>query len=163
MTGIDLPLVLGSLQSLLAELFHGPAETECWILDGGSRKDLFHTLEGLNARQASAHPVPGRASVAGHASHLHFSLELLNRWSRGENPFLDVNWQSSWSVQSVTDEEWPQLLAALRAQADAWQAAVPQPREWERIEITGAMASAAHVAYHLGAIRQLSALVGERD
>jgi len=161
MTGLDSPLALGYLQSLLAELFDGPAETECWILDGGTGKHLFGTLDGLDARQASARPVPGHASVAGHANHLRFSLELLNRWSRGENPFLDVDWQSSWSVQSVTDEEWRELLAALRAEADAWQAAVPQPREWERIAFTGAMASAAHVAYHLGAIRQLSALVGE--
>ncbi|MHC4222405.1 MAG: DinB family protein, partial [Planctomycetota bacterium] len=152
MTEFDSALVLDSLQALLAELFHGPAETECWILDGGTRMDLFGTLDGLDARQASARPVPGHASVAGHANHLRFSLELLNRWSRGENPFLDVDWQSSWSVQSVTDEEWRQLLAALRAEADAWQAALPRPREWDRIELTGAMASAAHVAYHLGVV-----------
>ena len=32
-------------------------------------------------------------------------------------------------------------------------------REWDVISRTGSMASAAHLAYHLGAIRQLVAIV----
>ena len=159
MTTFDSSLALDALRALLAELFHGPSKTECWVLEGGSKKDLFHTLEEMSADRASAQPVPGRSSVAGHTNHLRFHLELLNRWTRGENPFADADWQSSWNLQSVTDDEWRDLRAMLRGEAEAWQAALTQPREWDRISITGALASAAHVAYHLGAIRQLAALV----
>ena len=161
MGSLDAPLVLGALQTLLAELFDGPAPDSSWVLHRGAGTELFVMLRGLSAKQASATPVPGRSTIAGHANHLRFSLELLNRWTRGENPFMDADWQGSWRVQTVSDEEWRDLLAALRAEADAWRDAVVAPREWEPIALTGALASAAHVAYHLGAIRQLAVLAAE--
>jgi len=155
---VDLDAALASLQALLRELFHGAAaEGGTWILDRAPGSGLLDTLDALSAKEASARPVPGRATVAGHAHHLRFSLGLLNRWAGGENPFAGADWPGSWRVQTVDDAAWRELRDALRREALAWERAVVAPRTWEPMALTGALASAGHVAYHLGAIRQLAA------
>ena len=44
---------------------------------------------------------------------------------------------------------------ALAREAHAWMESVAQPRVWNDTTMTGALASAVHLAYHLGAIRQI--------
>jgi len=46
---------------------------------------------------------------------------------------------------------------ALRAEALNWIDAIQQPRELNDVELTGIIGSIAHLAYHLGAIRQIDA------
>ena len=45
----------------------------------------------------------------------------------------------------------------LAAEVATWERAVAEPRELDGIELTGVLASIAHLAYHLGAIRQILA------
>lgn len=159
MPNLDADLVTGGVHRLLVELFDGPDPRGAWILN---RDDagLLSTLERLSAVQASARPIPGRASVAGHANHLRYSLELLNRWAGGdENAFAEADWPGSWAVQAVTDDEWRRLREALRTEAHAWMVASRAPREWDRVALTGLISTAAHAAYHFGAIRQLLGLL----
>ena len=160
MPDLDSSLVRKSVHTLLEELFVRPNPSGSWILNryDSALLDLF---DEINAEQASARPIPGRSSVAGHANHLRFSLELLNRWAKGENPYGDADWAGSWRIQSVTEAEWQQLRDALRDEARAWMEAVQVPRQWDEVSLTGTIASAAHAAYHVGAIRQLLGLVEE--
>jgi hypothetical protein len=44
---------------------------------------------------------------------------------------------------------------ALRREADAWRASLGQPRPLDEAELTIIIGSIAHLAYHLGAIRQI--------
>lgn len=155
MSNLDPQLVFSSLRRLLTELIDGPSEKMSFILNPGDA-GLLANVERLSAEQASAKPIPGRSSLAGHVGHLRYSLELLNRWSRGEeNPFADADWPGSWHHQTVTEPEWRDLRDALAAEAHAWTGAVEQPREWDALTLTGAISSAAHLAYHLGSIRQV--------
>jgi hypothetical protein len=158
MPDLDSRLVLKSVHTLLEELYIDPNPEGSWILN---RDDvgLLDLIDEFSAGQASAHPIPGRSSLAGHVNHLRFSLELLNRWSKGEEAFADADWKGSWSFQTVTESEWQQLRDALRDEAQAWMEAIQVPRTWDEMALTGAIASAAHAAYHVGAIRQLVGLV----
>ena len=72
-----------------------------------------------------------------------------------ENPFADADWESSWSVRQVDDAQWQSLRDELRQLATSWTEAAKQPRDWDEISFTGALASVTHIGYHLGAIRQL--------
>ena len=56
---------------------------------------------------------------------------------------------------TVTDAAWTQLREQLRGQARAWQEAVRQPRALTNDELNGVVGSVVHLAYHLGAIRQI--------
>jgi hypothetical protein len=142
-----------SLVTLLRELLDGPSEKAAFVLNPGDR-GLLASLDALSAEAASARP-GGRSSVAAHVDHLRYGFELLNRWGRGENPWADADYAASWERQHVSDEQWRLLRSALADEARAWSAASGERSDWDAETLTGALASAVHLAYHLGAIRQI--------
>jgi hypothetical protein len=82
----------------------------------------------------------------------------MNRWAGGEeNPFADADWNASWQRTTVTEEQWQSLRDRLAREGAAWQKVVESRSDWNEITATGALSSAAHTAYHLGAIRQILA------
>jgi hypothetical protein len=149
------PSVRDSLTTVLRELLDGAGEP-CWVLNAGD-SGLLASLDALSASAASARP-GGRSSVAAHADHLRYGLSLLNRWAAGEeNPFAGADYAASWRRQQVDDAGWRELRDALAREAHAWLAAVQQPRDVDGMELTGIIAGTVHLAYHLGAIRQVDA------
>jgi hypothetical protein len=90
-------------------------------------------------------------------NHVRYGLSLLNRWSQGESPFTDADWAASWKKTSVTDAEWEALRIQLRDEAARWLVVLRTPREVQGIELSGMIGSIAHLAYHIGAIRQINA------
>ena len=141
-----------SLGLLFAELVDGAAEAGDML----NPKDpgLLRSLDRLSSDAASATPTGG-ASVAAHAEHLRYGLSLLNRWAGGENPFVDADWSASWRTTTVSDAEWERLRQGLRDEAQRWLETLRTPREVDEVELNGMIGSIAHLAYHLGAIRQL--------
>jgi hypothetical protein len=142
-----------TLAALLGELVDGPPG-EAYMLNQGD-PGLLRSLDKLTARDASA-AVPGGAPVAAHVDHLRYGLSLMNRWSAGENPFGGADWSASWRKTSVSDAEWQELRTGIRAEAHRWLAAVREPRDVSAVELNGIVGSIAHLAYHLGAIRQIN-------
>lgn len=55
----------------------------------------------------------------------------------------------------MSDAEWERLRAGLREEAHRWLEALRAPREVKEVELNGMIGSIAHLAYHLGAIRQI--------
>ena len=146
-----------ALSTVLTELLDGSASDSGWVLNP---KDpgLLRSLAALSAADASAVPPDGRSSIAAHVDHVRYGLALLNRWSQGEeNPFASADWTASWKRTKVSEPEWSTLRNELQSEARKWQAAIREPREFSDDELNGYLASAAHLAYHLGAIRQMSA------
>lgn len=146
-----------ALSTLLTEIFEGPPGAEAFILNPGD-PGLLKQIESLSAELASNRPIPGKTTVASHVDHVHYGLSLLNRWAAGEeNPWKDADWKASWQRTAVTEDEWKKLCLRLREAAADWRQALENRGEWSEIAATGALASAAHTAYHLGAIRQILA------
>ncbi len=103
-------------------------------------------------------PAPGLNTIGGHAFHVHYLLQLTNAFIRGETPTPD--WESSWSQQSFSSDEWDALRASLRAEYDGVLAFLMTKPDWpEQDWLMGAMALIPHVAYHVGSIRQLKPIV----
>ena len=50
---------------------------------------------------------------------------------------------------------WDEIRRALRDDAHRWLALLGTPRDVPSIGVTGMISSIAHLAYHLGAIRQI--------
>jgi hypothetical protein len=151
-----------SLQTLFKELVAGAPDDAAYILnprDAG----LLRTLDDLPAEAASASR-DGGATVAAHTAHLAFALSLLNRWTAGENPFAGADWAAAWRVGAVDEARWKELRQELRREATRWGEELPRSRDVDARELNGMIASVAHVAYHLGAIRQIApATRGPRD
>ena len=145
--------ITGMMTTLLSELVDGAPEGAAFMLNPGDA-GLLRSLERLSAHDASRSS-DGGATIAAHVDHLRYGLSLMNRWAGGENPFTDADWSRSWETASVSDAEWQRLRTELADEAHRWLAAVGTPREVAEIELNGMMGSIAHLAYHLGAIRQI--------
>ena len=142
-----------TLATLFSELVNGAPKDGAYILNAGD-DGLLGSLDKLSAQAASALTVTG-SSIAAHVDHLRYGLSLMNRWSAGENPFGTADWSTSWKKTTVSDEEWRTRRAGLRTEATRWLEALRTPRDVQPIELNGIVGSIAHLAYHLGAIRQI--------
>jgi hypothetical protein len=141
-----------TLGTLLGELIDGPGAAACMLNRGDV--GLLRSLDTLSARYPSA-AVAGGTSVAAHVDHLRYGLALLNRSIRGQKPFVDADYAASWQRGTVSHTEWAARRDALRAEAYAWREALEHSRDVTGDELTAVVASVAHLAYHLGAIRQI--------
>jgi hypothetical protein len=151
-----------SLDCLFRELVHGAPETGAFVLNPRDR-GLLASLDQLNAADASVSR-DGGASVAAHAAHLAYGLSLLNRWAAGENPYADADWSAAWRIADVREEEWAGIRRRLRDEAERWHEALRSDRSIGGVELNGVLASIAHLAYHLGAIRQIQPRIrGPKD
>ncbi|HXD20731.1 MAG TPA: hypothetical protein VN654_27160 [Vicinamibacterales bacterium] len=145
-----------ALTRLFSELVDGTSErTGAFILNSGDL-GLLRSLERISAADASR-SVSGGATIAAHAQHLRYGLSLMNRWaSEGGNPFADATWDAAWKTSAVDEPAWSEIRGGLRAEAHRWLKTLSSPRDVTDAEFTGMIASIAHLAYHLGAIRQIS-------
>ena len=73
------------------------------------------------------------------------------------NPWVGADWEASWRRTTVSEEQWRKLRDDLRRHVGLWQKHVAVRTDWSDIAAAGALSSAAHTAYHLGAIRQILA------
>lgn len=150
------PQPIGSvLQTLLHEGIRADRGGTTWFVDGSG---LLASVRDLDAERASRSLSDGGATVAGHVEHVRWFLALLNAFARGERPAID--WSSSWTVHGVDEAEWRALLDDVAREADELKqhfAHDLDPQVEERL--LPAVATVAHVAYHLGAVRQMIKVV----
>lgn len=122
--------------------------------DGSGNHGLLATLDNLSAAQASQ--TMHGTSIAGHARHSALHLDVIVRWERDgdRGPF---DWKGSFLPAEVGDEEWDELRVRLRGAYDALCAFARTQKDGEATgDATGSLTGGvAHVAYHLGAIRQM--------
>jgi hypothetical protein len=152
MPAIDIGAALSRLFSELAE---GAGEGGAFVLNSGD-PGLIRSLDKLSAADASR-SVNAGATIAAHALHLRYGLSLMNRWAaEGGNPFADATWDVAWKTSTVDERSWQDIRDGLRREAERWQQALGTRRDVSEIELMGMVGSVAHLAYHLGAIRQIS-------
>ena len=146
-----------SLQTLFSELVDGAdADGGAYVLNSGDA-GLLRSLDALSAADASR-SVHGGATIAAHAQHLRFGLSLMNRWAReGGDPFADAAWDAAWRVGAVDDERWAEIREGLRTETREWLGVLRSPRSVASVELNGMIGSIVHLAYHLGAVRQIAA------
>ena len=142
-----------TLPTLFAELIDGASQPEAYMLNR-SDPGLLRSLDKLSATAASA-PTPHGSSIAAHVEHLRYGLSLMNRWAAGENPFDNADWTASWRKTRVYAAQWKQLREEFAEEAHRWLQSLKNPREIDQSELNSVVGSVAHLAYHVGAIRQI--------
>ena len=139
------------LREIVRESYEGgvPGEgTE--YLDHSS--GIWNTLRPLSAERASARP-DGHPSIAAHARHMAFHLRVSAEWVQGIR--MKRDWPGSFEPQTVDDAGWQAVLRELDEARTAFLGAmIVLPDETFLAEGAG-LGAVAHLAYHLGAIRQL--------
>ena len=151
------PDVLSSLARLFSELVDGAGTPAGGFILNSGDAGLLKSLDNLSAEDASQ-SVHGGATIAAHAQHERYGLSLMNRWAtEGGNPFADAKWDEAWKTSRVDASEWSEIRGGLRVEAQRWLTVLGSPREVSGVELSGMIASIAHLAYHLGAMRQIAA------
>jgi hypothetical protein len=144
-----------TLARLFGELVNGPGDSGAFMLNSGDI-GLLRSLDTITAADASRSVNDG-ATIAAHSRHLQYGLSLMNRWANeGGNPFADARWDEAWTTSSVDADEWDAIRSGLRTEATNWLHVLKTPREVAEVELSGMIGSIGHLAYHLGAIRQIN-------
>jgi hypothetical protein len=148
--------ITDSLTTLFSELVDGAKiGGGAFVLNSGDI-GLLRSLDKLSAGDAS-NRVHGGATIAAHAQHLRYGLSLMNQWAaEGGDPFANAKWDEAWKTSVVSESEWAEIRDGLRYEAHRWLRALGTPRDVTGAELSGMIASVAHLAYHLGAIRQIA-------
>lgn len=144
-----------ALKRVFSELVDGASHPNgAFVLNSGD-VGLLRSLEALSAAEASQSANDG-ATIAAHAEHVRYGLSLMNQWAReGGDPFSDANWNEAWKVRAVDKTRWEEIQSGLREEAHQWLEALGTARETTKLELSGMIGSVAHLAYHIGAIRQI--------
>ena len=147
--------ISSTLKALFTELVEGTTgRGGAYVLNTGD-VGLMRSLDTLSAADASRSVNEG-ATIAAHALHLRYGLSLMNRWAtEGGDPFSDATWDAAWKTSRVNDAEWKDIRDGLREEARKWRDVLTSPRETNAVELSGMIGSIAHLAYHLGAVRQI--------
>jgi hypothetical protein len=127
-----------------------------WFTDNEKAGGIYGTLASISAEAASRPLSPlDPITAASHLGHLVYSLDLLNRAGRGENPYPSADWKGSWARRAVTEGEWGALLDEYRRQLDEARATLASGATFaDEMYLTGTFGVIAHGAWHLGALRQ---------
>jgi hypothetical protein len=143
------------LTRLFSELVDGANDPGgAFILNSGD-VGLLRSLDTLSAADASR-AVNDGATIAAHAQHVRYGLSLMNQWAKeGGDPFSNAKWDEAWKTSSVDATLWEEIRSGLRRETHDWLQALGSPRDVTDVELSGMIASIAHLAYHLGAIRQI--------
>jgi hypothetical protein len=143
------------LTRLFSELVDGADHPRgAFILNSGD-VGLLRSLDKIPAAAASRSTNDG-ATIAAHAQHVRYGLSLMNRWANdGGNPFADAKWDEAWKIGAVDTAQWEDIRNGLREETHCWLEVLRAPREVNGVELSGMIGSIAHLAYHLGAIRQI--------
>src|SRR4051812_7860376 len=97
-----------AIRIALATLFEEIMEqVNGYVLDKGT--SMFETLATITAEEASRPVSRQSATLAAQVNHVRFYMESI--LAMQEN----ADWESSWQVEAVTEAEWQDLIAGLRA------------------------------------------------
>ncbi|MCC9605576.1 hypothetical protein LOC68_22255 [Blastopirellula sp. JC732] len=160
---VSADMIAQSLKALLGEALDGGKPEGSWFIN---RNDpgLIRLLYRYSALEASTPPAPGRMPIAAHAEHLRYHLSLIEATLRGEtDAFANADWTAAWQVREIRDTDWHATIAEIEALGRVWLEACECPHDWDQTMLTGAFASVAHLAYHMGAIRQIGLINESRD
>ncbi len=149
-------LITGQLIAVLREGYEGPKTPWSYFTDSGPSAGLTGSLERLTADEASKDTLG--SSICSHVQHVIFGMNASAAWIRGDH--TPKEWKDSWAVRTVTDDSWEKLQADLKAGFENLRQAITFHSLDSAHSLGGAIASIAHIAYHLGAIKQKMVALG---
>lgn len=151
MSNISSELLAKQLKTLLREGIQGPQKDWSYFTDPNS-KGVLGTIEKLSSTSASKISGPNDNTIAAHVWHLIFALRATSDWIQGDHSPKD--WDESWRIQKVNDSEWAKIQSKLRQHYENFIRVIETVDLSKEEVLSGVIGTIAHVAYHLGAIRQ---------
>lgn len=150
MAAIEASAAVGQLLSVLREAVEGPSGPSTYFIDNRPDAGLLGALGSIDAAGASR--IWGDTTIAAHAHHIAFAMADSAAIIEGNRTPPD--WKESWRVKTVDDADWKELAARVGREYQRLRRAIESRASWGGEAFGDAVGAIAHVAYHLGAIRQ---------
>lgn len=149
---------LCKLVAILDEAFEKPPGEWHHFTEASPDSGYFGTLAQLTVVEAGR-PVAG-TSVAEQVSHVTFVMETSTTLLRGASdpPGLE-QWRASWQTVDLDAPTWERLQHELRDAYRRLRDSVQSQSVWSAEAFAVVVGTLAHVAYHLGAIKQKIAVL----
>jgi hypothetical protein len=143
-------IITDQLLAVFREACEGPKNPWSYFTDTGPSAGLFGCLVEMTPDEASK--IICGSTIAAHVHHVIFGFNASAAWVRGDHSPRD--WEESWSKKKVTEAEWAKMKSDLQLGADSLRQAITFHSEDSAHAFGGAIGAVAHLAYHLGAIKQ---------
>jgi hypothetical protein len=150
MAEIDGTVAARKALGVLREAVEGPSGPSTYFIDNKPDAGLLGALASIGAAEASR--LWGDTTVAAHAHHIAFAMADSAAILEGSRTPPD--WKESWRVTSVDDAAWKDLVARVGREYERLRRAIASRSSSSAETFGEVVGSIAHVAYHLGAIRQ---------
>jgi len=149
---------VAALLAILDEAFERPPKKWHHFTDASPASGYFGTLAELPHANAGR-PVAA-TSVADQVSHVAFLMNASARSLRGDahSPSQE-QWQASWATVDLDEPTWRRLREELRDAYGDLRDAIRSAGSLNAEALEIAIGVLAHVAYHLGAIKQKLAVL----
>ncbi|MQR94401.1 hypothetical protein [Fictibacillus phosphorivorans] len=146
------PLEAG-LKRILQEVFEGPPKpvTVSYFTNTKPDSGIFGALSHLTAADASKQ-IYG-TTLAAQTDHVRYHMWGTNEWLY-EGTFPTMDWNKSWRIQRVSEDEWQSIQEGLRNEYQRLLDKIDHI-QWTEDLANELVGSLAHSAYHLGAIQQM--------
>lgn len=159
MTDLSFSELVEQLTAILDEALEHPPKPWSYFADSSPDAGYFGVLAKLSASEAGQ-AVSG-TSIAAQVSHVIFSMEVSSAFIRGDlNPPGQKRWQHSWQVPELDEVMWTQMQQELRDAYHELRCTIESHAVSQAQSVGGAIGAIAHIAYHLGAIKQKIAALG---
>jgi hypothetical protein len=147
---IDGEAAVQQLLSVLREAVEGPSGTWTYFIDKRPDAALLGALAAVSAEEASR--VLGDTSIAAHVHHAAFAMAASAAAIEGDETAVD--WKESWRVMTVDADAWKELVSRVGREYQRLRRAFESRASSSDGAFGEAVGAIAHVAYHLGAVRQ---------
>lgn len=144
------------LLSVLSEAVEGPAGEFSYFIDNQPDAGLLRALSRLSAAEASR--ASAGTTIAAHVHHVAFGMAVSAAAVKGDDAPRD--WKESWRVSTVDEAAWGPLVEQLRHAYATLRMAIESQALSSDNAFGEAVGAIAHIAYHLGAIRQKMVALG---
>ena len=142
-----------TLLAVLDEAFSKPSQDWRYFTEPSAKSGYLGVLTGLTHEEAAQSV--GGSSIAAQVQHVTFVLRVSSRLIEGEPETPDSEaWQDSWQVSQVDAESWNALVSGLHDAYEALRHAIQHSELSGFTALGNGIGAVAHIAYHLGAIKQ---------
>lgn len=145
-----------SVKAMVQETFEGPPVPVrgTWFISVEQNSGIFGIIDVISFEEASMSI--HRTTLAAHTDHVRYHMWGINGiLKNGKQPEMD--WEKSWDIHSVDEQQWNRIKEELRNEYVTLLELIDASDWYEQADTV--VASLAHSAYHLGALRQMIKMI----
>ena len=146
------------LLTLLDEAFDNTEASWTYYTESSAAAGFLGALSAMTVENANCSPLS--TSIAAEIQHVTFAMNVAAALIRGEEIAVDAEqWGESWKVPKLDETAWSEMQGSLRQVYGELRQAIERYATASNASFAHASGVVAHVAYHLGSVKQKFAAI----